>query len=73
MIYLLERHFILFSKRFYLFLEREEGREEERERNINVSLLSHAPYWGPSRQPRHVPCLGIKPAALGFEGWHSIH
>ena len=28
-------------------------REGERERNINVWL--HAPYWGPGPQPRHVP------------------
>ena len=36
--------------RFYLFLERGEGKE----RNIDV-CLSHAPYWGLSPQPRHVP------------------
>ena len=40
----------------HLFLERGEGREEERERNINVCLpLSHAPQWGLGPQPRHVP------------------
>ena len=30
--------FILFLKRFYLFLERGEGRKKEKERNINVWL-----------------------------------
>ena len=34
--------------------------------------LSHAPYWGPSPQPRHVPWLGIKPVTLQFTGRHSI-
>ena len=28
--------------------------------------LSHAPYWGPGRQPRHVPRLEIEPATLWF-------
>ena len=42
----------LFSKRFYLFLEREEGREKEGERNIhvceqNMYLLPLTPNWGP--------------------------
>ena len=39
----------------YLFLERGEGREKERERNINVWLPLHAPHWGSGLQPRHVP------------------
>ena len=53
----------------YLLLERGEGREKERERNINVweihrVVASHTPpIWGPGTQPRHVPWLGIKPAA----------
>ena len=44
--------------RFYLFLERGEGREKERERNINVreihplvASLMH-PNQGPNLQPR---------------------
>ena len=35
--------------------------------------FSLAPYWGPSRQPRHVPRLGIQPAKLCFTGRASIH
>ena len=35
--------------------------------------LSHAPYWGPGLQPRHVPWAGIEPATRWFIGWHSIH
>ena len=46
-----------FHKDFiYLFLERGEGREKERETNINMcGRLSHAPYWGPGPQPRPMP------------------
>ena len=49
--------------RIYLFIfrEREKGREKGREKT-SVSCLLHAPSWGPSPQPRHVPQLGIKPA-----------
>ena len=35
--------------------------------------FSHAPYWGPGPQPRHVPWLGIEPATLWFTGQHSVH
>ena len=35
-----------FLKRFYLFLERGEGREKERERNINVWLPLMCPPTG---------------------------
>ena len=35
--------------------------------------LSHAPYWGPGPQPRHVPWLGTEPVPLWFAGQHSIH
>ena len=44
----------------YLFLEMEEGKEKERERNIYVwretlvGCLSHAPNQGPGQQPWHV-------------------
>ena len=36
----------LFLKRFYLFLEREEGKEKERERNINLWLPLARPLMG---------------------------
>ena len=63
----------LFKKYFiYLFLEREEGRKTGREISL-CGCLSHAPYWRPGQQPRHVPWLGIKPATLWFTGQHSIH
>ena len=45
----------------YLFLERGEGKEKERERNIDVKekhqlVSSHTgPYWGLNPQPRHEP------------------
>ena len=38
----------------YLLLERKEGREKERERNIDQLPLLR-PNWGPGPQPRHVP------------------
>ena len=34
---------------------------------------SHAPYWGPGPQPRHVPWQGTEPVIVWFAGWHSIH
>ena len=61
-----------FFKKGYLFLERGEGREKERERNINGCLF-HAPDQGPGPQPRHVPWLGIEPVILWFAGPHSVH
>ena len=51
---------------FYLFLERGERKEKERERNINVWLPLIQPHWGPGLQPRHVPWLGIEPATFWF-------
>ena len=35
--------------------------------------LSHALYWAPSLQPRHVPWLGIELVTLWFIGWHLNH
>ena len=53
---------LCFKKDFiYLFLERGEGRENKRERNIGVrgkhwSVASCMRLvWGPNLQPRHVP------------------
>ena len=57
--------FLSFLKIFiYLFLERDEGREKEKERNINVWLPLMRPLLGPGPQPRHVPWLGIQLATL---------
>ena len=39
----------------YLFVERGERREKERERNITVWLPLVRPLWGPGLKPRHVP------------------
>ena len=45
----------LFFKDFiYLFLERRERREKERETSMCGCLLC-VPYWGPGPHPRHVP------------------
>ena len=59
---------------FFLFFspKRGEGREKERERDINGCLL-RVPNWGPGLQPRHVTWLGIEPSTLCFAGQHSIH
>ena len=51
-------NFILFFKRFYLFIFREGGREGDREGEKHrsaASCLSHDRNWGPGPQPRHVP------------------
>ena len=58
--------FFFFLKKIlfiYLFLERGEGREKERETSM-CGCFSHAPYWGPGPQPRDVPLLGIEPVTL---------
>ena len=66
-------HLFLFVLDFiYLFLEREEGGERERETSM-CGWLSHVPYEGPGSQPRHVPWLGIESATLWFKGRCSIH
>ena len=60
-----------FFLRFYLFIFREKGREEERqERNIKagqITLISsflHAHSWGPGPQPRHVSQPGMEPVTF---------
>ena len=54
-----------FFLRFYLFIFREQGREEEREREMSMcGCLSRGPHWGPGLQPRHVPWLGVQPVTL---------
>ena len=62
-----------FKDFIYLFLDRGEGMEKERERNINVWLPVMYPLLGTWLQPRYVPWLGIEPATLWFAGHHSIH
>ena len=59
--------------RFHLFLEKGEGREKKRERNINVDASHTRPILGAKPQPKHVSWLGIEPATLWLTGWHSIH
>ena len=55
-----------------LILERERGREGEREGEKHPSFDSHmCPDQGPNMQPRHVPWWGIKPATFWFIGWCS--
>ena len=62
-----------FFKRFYLFLGREEGKEKERERNINVWLPLADPTTGdvacnPGTGPDR-----IEPVTFWFAGLRSIH
>ena len=66
-------HRILKKDFIYLFLEKGEVREKERERNISVWLLLAHPLLGPWPQPRYVPWLSIEPETLWFAGPHSIH
>ena len=56
------------KKRLFIFREGKGGRETSM-----CGCLSSAPYWGPGRQPRHVPWLGIELATLWLAGCHSIH
>ena len=60
---------------FIYFLEREEGREKEKERNSDVRekhrLVASRMHTirGLNLQPRHVPWLGTKPATFSFVRW----
>ena len=63
-------HCGLFLKKYFLNLFLERGRERE---TSMCGYLTHAPYWGPGPQPRHVPWLGIEPETLWFTGWCLIH
>ena len=60
-----------FKKALFIFRERKGGRKRGRETSM-CGCLSHAPYWGPGPQPRHVPWLGIEPATLWFTGRCSV-
>ena len=63
----------MFLKILFIFREREDGREKERERTSICGYLSSTPYQGPGPQPRHVSWLGIEPGTLRFSGQRSIH
>ena len=65
--------FFLKKDFLYLFLERREGREKDRERTSMCGCPLHAPYRGPGLQPRHVPWLGIEPMILCFTDPCLIH
>ena len=66
-------HLRTFFKKIYLFLERGEGRDKERERNIPVWLPLARPLLGTGPATQCVPWLGIKPVTFWFTGRHSIH
>ena len=53
-----------FKKRFYLFLERGEGRQKERERNID--RLPRAPLWGLVSNPGMCPDPELKGRPFGL-------
>ena len=70
--WIIKSSFFLFFLKF--ILERGKGREEEEERNIHwekhqrawetsISCLPQSPKQGPGPQPKHLPWLGIEPAA----------
>ena len=65
--------FFFFFNIFYLFIER--GREDERERNINVWLPLTRPLLGtwPDETQGRCPRPGIELVTPPFIGWHSIH
>ena len=44
-----------FLKRFYLFFREWKGERTRGRETSMCGCLSHAPYWGPGPQPRHVP------------------
>ena len=59
----------------YLFIERGEGREKERERNVSVWLPLTCPSTGDLAHTTQACALAhwIKQVTLWFTGWHSIH
>ena len=67
----LYRKSFLLLLRLYLFLGREEGREKERERNIDVWLPLVCP--PPGTWPTTQACArtGTEPLTLCFAGWCS--
>ena len=68
------RVILLFFKDFiYLILERGEGREKERERNIHVWLPLTCPQLGTWPTTQACALTGNQLATLWFAGQHSIH
>ena len=57
---------------FYLFLERGEEREKERERNINQLPLTQT-QLGTWCTTQAWALTGIKLVTIQFVGWHSVH
>ena len=65
--------YIILKNILFIFF-RERWRERERERETSMcGCLSHALYWEPGLQPRHVSWLGIEQATLCFAVRLSIH
>ena len=63
-----------FFKRFHLILEKERGKENDRERNINVWLPLMCPPTGDlARNPGMCPDWESNQWTLWFTGQHSIH
>ena len=66
--------FYSFWKILFIYFYREgKGRRKRGRETSMCGCLSHAPYWGPGLQPRHVPWLGIELETLWFTGRHPIH
>ena len=65
-----QEHF--FKDFIYLFYERGEWKEKEKERNM-CGCPPHDPTWEPGLQPRHVPWPGSEPATFQCSGRCSIH
>ena len=52
---MLQKHlYFIFFKDLFIYLDRKQGRKRGRETSM-CGCLSHASYWGPGPQPRHVP------------------
>ena len=71
-------YYLFFKDFIYLFVERREGREKERERNTDTwethrLVAAHMPSTGaPGTQSRHVPWLGFESATFWFTVQCSI-
>ena len=63
-----------FFKILFIYFQREEkgGRKRRRERSV-CGCLSHAPYWGPGLQPRHVSQTGFQTSDPLVHRLCSIH